>query len=147
MKNKSLFAIGPLFNPFYLLDVFINPFTHSEHINLSSNPLNITWTNRANKQLQKNVSNITVEMQLYFSCVVKKRVIFYKNEQDFESTSVNEKLQIAFHTVEASSCDPVEFAKHFPAKRILDSEGALKMKPRELKIDFRHNEWTGEFTI
>jgi len=147
MKNKSLFSFSPLFNPFYLFDKISNAFTHSQRINLSDKTLDISWTNRAELQLQQSQSKLTVEMQLYFSCVVKKRVIFFSYNQDFETTYVNDDMQIAFHTVEASSCDPVEFAKNYPAKRILDSENALKMRPKKLEIDFKNKKWVGEFTV
>jgi len=147
MKNRSLFSLGNTFNPFYLLDKYLNPFTHSQRITLSDNPVNVAWTNRANNQMSRNKEITVAEMQLYFSCVVKKRVIFNPSIINFETTTVNNNLKIAFNTVEAASCDPVEFAMHYPAKRILDSDGALKMKPRELRIDYKHNQWTGEFII
>jgi len=147
MKNKSLFGLGNAFNLLYLADKILNPFSHSKSISLIENPVVIYWTQRAQNKMQTSLESTTAEMQLYFSCVVKKRVIIYERKQDFDTVAVNDKLQIAFHAVEAASCDPIEFANHFPARRILDAQGALKMKPKELRIDYKNNKWSGEFTI
>lgn len=147
MKNKSLFSLGNALNPFYFIDKYLNPFRHSHRIKLSDNSIDIYWTQRANIKMQSTKETTIAEMQLYFSCVVKKRVIFNPANHDFETTAVGDNLKIAFNAVEAASCDPVEFAMHYPARRILDTGNALKMRPRILKIDYKNHQWHGEFSI
>lgn len=146
MKNHSYFSFGPGINPLYYLDKWLNPYQHKKVIAFRDNPLTIEWTKRADKALSQGSKNLIVEMQLYFSCVVKKRVLFTE-QADFKTIAVNDKLSVAFHPVEAASCDPIEFAKNFPAKREFDSVSAKKMRPRALQLDYKNNAWQGEFYI
>lgn len=146
MKNHSYFSFGPGINPLYYIDKWLNPYQHKKVIAFNDNPLTIEWTKRADKALSQGSNNLIVEMQLYFSCVVKKRVLFTE-QADFKTIPVNDKLSIAFHPVEAASCDPIEFAKNFPAKREFDSVSAKKMRPRTLQFDYKNNSWQGEFYI
>lgn len=146
MKNKSYFSFGPGINPLYLIDKWLNPYNNKKIIDFRNNQLSIEWTKRADKALSQSTKNLIVEMQLYFSCVVKKRVLFTE-QADFKVVPVNNNLSVAFHPVESASCDPIEFAKNFPARRELDSVSAKKMRPRSLKIDYKNNTWQGEFYI
>ncbi len=146
MKNQSLFSFGPGINPFYLIDKWLNPYAYNERITLKDKPLSIEWTKRAQREFIKKNSPLIVEMQLYFSCVVKKRVLFTDNA-NFNSATVNDNLSVAFHPVESASCDPIEFAKNFPEKRRFDSSASQKMHPKQLKIDYKNQIWQGEFSI
>lgn len=85
-------------------------------------------------------------MQLYFSCVVKKRVLFHEQSLHPDHV-VNDKLRILFRCVQPTSCDPEEFARHYPEKRQLQSTAAQRMHPKELVFDFRDGHWQGEFRI
>jgi len=146
MQNHSMFSLSPLFNPLNLFDRFFNPYNYNQVISLNSNPVIVEWTKRAHQKIGRLNTPLIVEMQLYFSCVVKKRVLFSESA-DFNTQTVNDKLSVAFHTVEAASCDPIEFAKNYPARRELDSVGAKKMHPKQVKIDYVNNEFQGEFYI
>ncbi len=146
MKNHSLFGLAPEINPFFLIDKLLNPYVYSEDITFKNKRIMVSWTARAEKEMQKHSAPLIVEMQLYFSCVVKKRVLFSRQAQ-FSTTAVNDKLNIAFHPVQAASCDPIEFAKNFPAQREFDSVAAKKMHPNELILDFKNNAWHGVFNI
>ncbi|HFD32571.1 MAG TPA: hypothetical protein ENJ28_07720 [Gammaproteobacteria bacterium] len=146
MKNHSLFSFGPGINPLYLIDKWLNPYIHNQQVTLKNKPLSVRWTRRAQRALLKNTQPLIVEMQLYFSCVIKKRVLF-RDTVNFDIAAVNDKLSVAFNPVEAASCDPLEFAKSFPEKRIFDSSASQKMHPKYLKIDYKNQAWQGEFTI
>ena len=147
MKNRSLFSTGNIFHPFVVIDRLLNPYNHDTVIDLDSKSCTISCTRRAQQALEQLHEQLVIEMQLYFSCVVKKRVLIHHGEQSFSTSPVADHFSIAFHTVEAASCDPEEFARHFPARRILDSEGARKMHPRNLKVDYKNGEWQGEFQV
>lgn len=146
MKNHSLFGFGPGINPLYLIDKWLNPYAYTEHITLKNKPLSVEWTKRAQREFLKKTKPLIVEMQLYFSCVIKKRVLF-TDDADFDLAIVNNKLCVAFHPVESASCDPIEFAKNFPEKRRFDSSASQKMHPKHLKIDYKNQAWQGEFNI
>lgn len=141
--HASYFSIS---NPLDIIDRWFNPFQLHKTVSLDDKEIDVSWTHRADKALELRDSALVVEMQLYFSCVVKKRIIFHE-DYAHNSVIVNEKLRLAFRPVEALSCDPVEFARHYPVKQELTSRSAIQMHPSRLEIDFRHATWQGMFTI
>ena len=147
MLEQTYFSVGNLFNPGAVLDRLLNGYRNSKTIAFQGNELSVLWTRRAGHELRKHSTRpLTVEMQLYFSCVIKKRVLFYDTDNP-PGVTVNENLNMLFRPVQATSCDPVEFASNYPVKTDLTSPGARKMHPRLVKIDFRDGEWSGEFEI
>ncbi|HED34878.1 MAG TPA: hypothetical protein ENJ08_11835 [Gammaproteobacteria bacterium] len=122
------------------------PFKYSRKVPVNGKNLNIKYTKRAKKALEARNIPLIIEMQIYFSCVVQKRVLFH-DAFEHESTPVNDKITVAIRSVESKSCDPEYFASNHPEKRVLDSSAAKKMSARELIIDYKNNEWVGCFSI
>jgi hypothetical protein len=145
MKN-SYFAIP---NLLVMLDRWRNPESCHSTLLFRGEPLTVSWTRRAGRQLARREQPLLAEMQLYFSCVVKKRVVFHElaADQELQWLPVNAQLQVAFRPVEANSCDPREFAASFPVRRELDSRAAGQMHPAQLHLDFRAGQWCGEFSL
>jgi len=138
-------------NPLTIFDKWLNPPKHKETVNVRGKDMLIQWTERAHLELQRRETSLIVEMQLYFTCMVKKRVLFLENiiskNYKFDSIKVNDLFSIAFHPVEAQSCDPKEFARDFPVKRKFDSSASIKMRPSYLEIDYKEGDWVGDFRI
>ncbi len=147
MKNHSLFSFGNWFKPLFQLDRLLNPYADVITTDINGKNIEVSLTKRATVALSRLSQPLVVEMQLYFSCVVKKRVLFHTTPTDFSSTQVNDNLSIAFRPVQASSCDPEEFVRNFPAKTQFDSPAAIKMRPRSLQIDYKENHWAGEYSV
>jgi hypothetical protein len=147
MKNKSYFALNKRLNPLISIDRWLNPFKYINSYKLGGKDIKIALTARAQYAVSVLDQPLLVEMQLYFSCMVKKRLIFHSETSTLPSTPVNKHLNIAFRCVQSESCDPLEFATHFPGKRTLDSTAAQKMRPRELHIDYKNRQWLGDFSI
>jgi hypothetical protein len=147
MKNKSYFSLNKNLNPLIFIDRWLNPYTIIKTCDLDGRDIKIALTRRAQHALAQLSQCLIVEMQLYFSCMVKKRIIFHNETDSLASTPVNKQLSIAFHCVQSDSCDPLEFAMHFPGKRTLDSTAALKIRPRTLHIDYKNSQWLGDFSI
>jgi hypothetical protein len=145
LKN-SYFAIP---NPLMLLRRWLNPEVQQLQVVLRGRPLTVSWTARAERRLQQLESPLLAEMQLYFSCVVKKRVLFHQQPppEKLELTAVGDHLLVAFRAVQSSSCDPVEFAANFPVKQEFETMGAVRMHPSALRIDYSGGEWEGEFSV
>lgn len=144
--NKTYFAISDNLNPYRLFDRWLNPYEHTSKIELYGRPLDISWTRRAQKALEKRKQPLFVEMQLTFSCVVKKRLIFH-DCYAHGSVPVFEKLSLDFRTVEPTSCDPEEFARNYPERRELKSGAARRMNAKKLVFDYKKSKWVGEFFI
>lgn len=147
--QASYFGSGDLFRPWRIVERWLNPYRHKQSIDLDGKILRVLWTGRAGEQLARRPGGLIAEMQLYFSCVVKKRVLFHEDAasgRELRTHAVNDQLSVAFRPVEARSCDPVEFAANYPVRREFTSLSACKMRPAELKLDYRQGHWCGEFT-
>ena len=135
-----------LFNPLALLERWLNAPEHFRTIMLHGSPLQVSWTRRAERMLCNREKPLIVEMQIYFSCVVKKRVLFHQ-QSELQSTPVTDKIAIMFRAVQATACDPLEFASGLPVQQELTSQAARQMQPASVVIDYRKGKWAAEFTI
>jgi hypothetical protein len=131
-------------SPWRLLDRWLNHCRYRRTVQLEGREVEVRWTRRAERALQASPQPLIVELQLYFSCVVKKRVVFHQ-QADFATTRVNGRLEIAFRPIASRACDPREFALHYPAGKDLSAGPAGRMIPRSVEIDFRRGGWEGQF--
>jgi hypothetical protein len=131
-------------SPWRLLDRWLNHCRYRRTVQLEGREVEVRWTRRAERALQASPQPLIVELQLYFSCVVKKRVVFHQ-QADFATTRVNGRLEIAFRPIASRACDPGEFALHYPAGKDLSAGPAARMIPRSVEIDFRRGDWEGQF--
>ena len=146
MSLRHTYFSASGFNPIPWLERLANPHSHETEVPLRDHPLRVRWTERAEQALQKRSAPLNVEMQLYFSCVVKKRVLF--PERARKGTKVPDgRIRLVFRTVESDACDPESFAAGYPERRDLSSAQARKMHARELWLDFRRGRWEGEMII
>jgi len=141
--HNSYFSVG---NPLQALDRWFNPPRHTKTVMLRDKPFEVEWTKRAQRAFERRNKPLIIEMQLYFSCVIKKRVLFH-DSYDLESINVNDNITIAFRPVESTSCDPIEFAKNYPVKQQFKSTAASKMRPKYLLVDYVRGKWVGEFRV
>lgn len=123
-----------------------HPFKYVEETKVNGHHFVIKHTKRAEKALQNRTQQLIIEMQIYFSCVVQKRVLFH-DIYEFDKIFVNNKIAIALRVVESDSCDPIFFADNHPEKRELKTSGAKKMKAKELLFDYKNGSWIGNFKI
>lgn len=137
----SYFAIE---NPLRWIDRQFNGFTHLQTILLNQRRLDVCWSDRAEQALKTLEEPLLVELQLYFSCVVKKRVIFH-SQAHFDAVDVNANMRIAFRAVTAAACNPEVFASQYPEGKELSGEAARRMQPGRVEIDFRNHQWQGQF--
>lgn len=141
--QKSYFSIK---SPLQVIDRWINPFHYKDNIEIRGKKMAIHYSKRAERALNNREKSLIAELQLYFTCVVQKRVLFHE-ETKHETIKVNPKLEVIYHALESDSCDPTEFAEKHPVKRELKSKAAQRMRPSSLQIDFKNDQWSGEFSI
>jgi hypothetical protein len=139
--QASLFSFG---NPLHWLDRLLNGFKCSKTIQLNQREVVVRWTQRADRALLKLKQPLIVELQLYFSCVVKKRVLFHR-QVNFETVGVNKKIEMAFRPVASAICSPEEFARRYPEGENLTTGAASRMIPGVVEIDYRRGQWLGQF--
>jgi hypothetical protein len=139
--QASFFAID---NPLRTLDRWLHGYRYRRTVQIDRHPLELRWSARAERELERCRQPLIVELQLYFSCVVKKRVLFHR-QVDFATTRVDDRLQIAFRPIASAVCDPREFALRYPAGRDLSAGPAARMIPAIAEIDYRDGRWEGQF--
>ena len=141
--NASLFAFA---SPLQKLHRFLHPYSYTTDIKLDDKQFTVKWTERAQLALRQRLDPLTVEMQLYFSCLVKKRVLFHDKVPD-GAHAINDHLAMVFRATQATSCDPVEFARHYPIERQFENPAISKVKPSLLLLDYVDGSWQGEFSV
>ena len=139
--QASYFAID---NPLRLLDRWLNRFQHQKSVRINQRDVEVNWTERAERALQDRRQPLIVELQLYFTCVVQKRVLF-RQLAEFDTVVVSNRLEIAFRPIASAVCDPREFALSHPAGKDLSNGVAARMIPRTVEIDYRQGNWEGQF--
>jgi len=136
-------------NPLHILDKLLHPSRYQQQVSLRNKPVTVRWTRRAARELARRNQPLLIELQLYFTCVVKKRALFHDPGEimGLEPIKVNQDIELAFRTVQAASCDPEEFARSFPVKQEFRSGAAMKMAPRDVLLDFTSGGWVADFSI
>ena len=132
-------------NPLRQFERRLNRFCHRASARVNRREVELRWTERAEAELQREDGRLVVELQLYFSCVVKKRVLFHRQRVAFETVPVDDRLELAFRPIASAVCDPDEFAANYPEGRDLAEGLAARMVPRAVEIDFRRGRWEGQF--
>lgn len=139
--QASYFSIE---SPLQMLDRWFNRFGHHQTVRINQHEVDVCWTRRAESALRDVRQPLIVELQLYFSCVIQKRVLFHRSTE-FDTTIVNDKLELTFRPIGSALCHPREFALNHPAGADLSQGVALRMVPKRVEIDFRRDAWTGQF--
>ena len=139
--SASYFAID---NPLRWLDRWIHRYQHHQTVRINQRDVDVCWTGRAEAALQSSQQPLIIELQLYFSCVVKKRVLFHR-QVEFDTVTVNNRLELAFRPIASAVCEPREFAMNHPMGKDLSRGVAGRMVPGRVEIDFRQGEWEGQF--
>ena len=131
--------MNPVLN-FDKADGIFNPYKHSTNCDLKTRHLLIRFTDRAKQELEKRKEQLVIEMQIYFSCLVQKRVLFH-DSYEHEKVTINNKLAVALLVVQSDVCSPVDFAAKHPEKQELKNQKASKMTAKELIFDYKENGW------
>lgn len=115
---------------------------------INQKPVLVEWTHSAARELAKRTQPLVVELELYFSCLVKKFVHFHDVMPERKTTSVNDKLSLFFRPVTSTACT-FEVADRLGRQPEieLDNPNVRKMAPRLVKIDYVRGNWQGNFWI
>jgi hypothetical protein len=90
---------------------------------------------------------LIVEMELYFSCLIRKRVQFLPTvHPDAMCAPVDEHLMVCFRPVMTRKCalNEVDDKPELVGFPIVRPEAFL---PKWLALDFRRSVWSGEFSF
>lgn len=113
-------------------------------VELKGRPVRVEITPRAQRALAARSRPLLAEMELYFSCLIRKAVRFRDCSADSEATAVNDALALRFRPVTTASCSMADYGRgpqlaDFPLRR------TTAFTPHWLRIDYLRGEWHGEF--
>ncbi|MDH3354659.1 MAG: hypothetical protein OEL79_05540 [Chromatiales bacterium] len=116
-------------------------------INISGKPVTIELSKAASAAMQNRTSPLLAEMELYFSCLIRKKVRFYDNvdSDDAERVHVNDGLAVRFRPVATQSCSVGDVEGDEPPVTDFPIAKPAAFVPHWLRIDYIKGEWCGEF--
>jgi hypothetical protein len=112
------------------------------NITLHEKSLEVRLTAAAQKALARRATPLVAEMELLFSCLLRKRVHFGDSTE--HTTPVNERLAVRFKPIMTRRCSVAEGGATPPSEGF-PLENPRPYVPNWLAIDFRKGEWVGNF--
>ena len=113
-------------------------------VEILNKTVRVEWSRAAEAALANLSAPLSVEMELYFSCLIRKKVRFGDKAHSREFVPVNPRLQVAFRPVMTKACT----IDRDDAEAPLDDFAIVNpaaFVPHWLKIDYRRGSWEGEF--
>lgn len=113
-------------------------------VKLDERSLDIKISPKACKALEQRTSPLIVEMELLFSCLIRKKLRFNETNTQTVCISVNDKLSVGFKPVMTRRCS-IDDVKGTPPTTDFPIARKDKFIPHWLSLDFHKGEWRGEF--
>lgn len=130
------------------LEKILTPLSYSKNVIINGKTLCIEWTDRADSALRERKQPLNIEMELFFSCNVKKMVNFHDTQDDIVNHSVlhniTDNIKVWFHPVISNYCSVGETELQH-SKGDVDIKNLHNYYPKKLNIDFKNNCWEGSF--
>jgi hypothetical protein len=114
-------------------------------VKMLGRPVEIELSNSAEKHLENIDAQLCIEMELYFSCLLRKRVVIRETIDSDFSVIVSDKLKIGFRPVMTKSCSISSCNGDSPPLSDFPIVKPERYVPHWLKIDYRKGQWAGEF--
>ncbi|HED15000.1 MAG TPA: hypothetical protein ENI62_15355 [Gammaproteobacteria bacterium] len=115
-------------------------------IELNGKTLKVELSQAAEQQLARRPQPLHVEMELYFSCLIRKRVVFREPSQDLPGTAGEGQLNISFRPVMTRTCG-IDYEGTEPPVTDFPIVNKAAFTPRLLSIDYVNQHWQGQFQL
>ena len=115
-----------------------------QFVELDGKQVMVTLSARAARALESLGAPLLAEMELYFSCLIRKAVRFRPLSGEDDARPLSEKLYVRFRPVVSRSCG-AKLSEGPPPLDDLPIVNPTAYTPDWLKIDYRRGEWTGQF--
>lgn len=108
----------------------------------------VRWSDAAARELSRREAPLVLELELYFSCLVKKAVHVRAQAGSAPLSWVNDRLALYFRVVTSTPCsmDEAQALGRQPEVEV-STPAVRKFAPREVAIDFRGDAWIGEYSL
>ena len=112
-------------------------------IEILGKKVDVSLSHAAIAALSKRDKLLVAEMELYFSCLIRKKVRFKENSSDNLVEVIN-NFSVRFRPVMTKECG-IDYEGDEPPLTDFPVEKPAAFVPHWLKIDFKKNQWIGEF--
>lgn len=111
------------------------------HVTLHDKTLDVKLSAAAERALAQRERPLVAEMELLFSCLLRKRVYF--GDDTAQSTPVGDRLAVRFRPIMTRHC--MVAGAESPPSEDFPIANPRPYVPNWLTIDYRHGQWVGEF--
>lgn len=120
-----------------------------KNVEMLGKQIQVEISKHAERQLTDRKTPLFVEMELYFSCLLRKEIRIRETlrerlDEEF-SAQFSELLHISFRPVMTRSCSVSSCAGEKPPLSDFPIEKPHSFVPKWLKLDFKKGEWCGDF--
>lgn len=117
-------------------------------VSINQHPVSVEWTPAAGAALARRGAPLYVELELYFSCLVKKFVHFRENSRGRDTVAAGDNLRLYFRPVTSTACS-FEVAARLgrQPEMDIDSPALRRIAPKRVEIDYVDGVWRGSFTL
>ena len=127
--------------------------TLNHSIDLLGKSVDVTLSEAARNALSRRTKPLAVEMELYFSCLIRKQVRFSeittnpRNNTEQKTpleARLNDRMRIRFHPVMTQVCSK-DYEGDEPPLTDFPITNTKAYIPHWLKIDYKKDLWMGKF--
>jgi hypothetical protein len=113
-------------------------------VTIEGKTVNVETSPAADQALQQRQQPLLAEMELYFSCLIRKQVRFREAGENNNEIAAGDQLAVRFRPVMTARCD-ANYEGDEPPLTDFPIVKPTAYVPHWLRIDFRHGKWVGEF--
>lgn len=125
------------------------PDSRSFSVELLGRRMLVDFTRAAARARDQLTRPLHVEMELYFSCLVRKRLLFKplppQPERRDPLTSLGGQLHLGFRPVATEHCRIADLGDEAPPLETMPVKNPARFVPHWIRIDYRKGQWQGEF--
>ncbi|WP_455375386.1 hypothetical protein [Kaarinaea lacus] len=114
---------------------------------MSKKIVTVQTTPGARSKLDSLSRPLTVEMEVYFSCLIRLRVRFPDElkEELIPVEADDSQVKLYFSPIMTTHCNISEIRGRDPDTEYFPIQKPEKFTPKWLKLDYKNNQWQGEF--
>ena len=114
-------------------------------VSVRGRQLRLHISRAAAARLARRSTPLLLEMELYFSCLIRKRVHVRDSADGFDAIDLGEKLRVWFRPVVTRTCSIRDCTPGLPPVADMPVINPERYFPHWLRLDYLHGEWLAEF--
>ena len=114
---------------------------------MTKKTVTVHTTPGARNKLNSLDAPLAVEMEVYFSCLIRLRVRFpdVLKKELIPVAADTDRVNLYFSPIMTTHCNISEIRGRDPDTEYFPIQKPEKFTPKWLKLDFKNNQWQGEF--